>query len=229
MKTETEPKENKTMIDASGEAVPLKYVPKYDRLRDAKVRRVRARWERAQADVRALVADTLGALGDIMTAREAETGAAPADKGNFSVCSFDGNTRVELAQRYSITLDDTVKTARDMMLSHCLDAIEAAKSAELADIAELVKAAFEPTRGGGLSVAKVMQLCRVNVKAEKWRKAVAILLDSIHVEKGKCYVYVSMRKSKQDDWEGIDISVPANWPAESPIDPTPAEAEESGQ
>ena len=39
----------KMMTDASGQAVPAKYVKPYDRLRDRKAARIRARWEKARA------------------------------------------------------------------------------------------------------------------------------------------------------------------------------------
>ncbi|MBQ3811881.1 MAG: DUF3164 family protein, partial [Kiritimatiellae bacterium] len=99
----------KTMRDNTGHDVPVKYVGKYDRLRDEKTKRVLARFRKARTVLEAVVRDSLADIAAIQDARDTPV----AEKGNFSVTSFDGLVKVAFDQAWHIELDDRVKEARD--------------------------------------------------------------------------------------------------------------------
>ena len=102
----------KTMRDNTGHDVPVKYVSKYDRLRDEKTKRVLARFRKARAVLEAVVRDSLADIAAIQEARDTPV----AEKGNFSVTSFDGLVKVAIDQAWHIELDDRVKEARETRL-----------------------------------------------------------------------------------------------------------------
>ena len=76
----------RTMRDNTGHDVPVKYVGKYDRLRDERTKRVLARFRKARGVLEAVVRDSLADIAAIQAARDTPV----AEKGNFSVTSFDG-------------------------------------------------------------------------------------------------------------------------------------------
>ena len=95
------------MIDAAGQEIPVKYVDKYDRLRDAKCQRILKRFETARKQLEKVVSDTLKDIDDIQSARKTPEAA----RGNFSVNSFDSLIQVQVNQSYNIHLDDRVIAA----------------------------------------------------------------------------------------------------------------------
>ena len=104
----------KTMRDSSGQDIPVKYVSKYDRERDARVRRILARFRKARAMLEQVVVESLADIDAVQAARDTEPGA----RGNFQCQSFDGLVQVSIEQAWNIRLDDRVKTARDIMLDY---------------------------------------------------------------------------------------------------------------
>lgn len=200
----------KTMRDSSGQDIPVKYVSKYDRERDARVRRILARFRKARAMLEQVVVESLADIDAVQAARDTEPGA----RGNFQCQSFDGLVQVSIEQAWNIRLDDRVKTARDIMLDYarglCAKAGDDAQA-----LFEIVSEAFNTTKGGGLSVGRVLSLCRRNITAPEWITARKMLLDSIQTDRGKAYLRVSVRPSAQQDFEMIQLNIADCWPVRS--------------
>ena len=202
----------KTMRDNQGHDVPLKYVSKYDRVRDARVRRVHARAKKLRAAIEAYVRESLADVEAVLAAREGPRG----EKGNIALSSFDGLVRVSIDQSWRIELDERVRQARDRMLNYakslCAKAGDDAKA-----LFEIVEEAFAATRSGGLSVGRVLSLCRRNIAAPEWLAAKQMLLDSIKPERGKAYLRVETRASTQHDFRQLRLDVSDCWPVEGEV------------
>lgn len=199
----------KTMRDNQGRDVPLKYVNKYDRVRDARVRRVHARALKVRAAIEAYVRESLEDVEAILAVREGPRG----EKGNGAIPSFDGLIRVSIDQSWHIELDERVKAARDQMLAYAKSLCSKAGDDAQA-LFEIVEEAFAATKSGGLSVGRVLSLCRRNINAPEWVAAKQMLLDSIKPERGKAYLRVETRPDLQHDWRQIRLDVADCWPVE---------------
>ena len=199
----------KTMRDSRGHDVPVKYVSKYDRERDARVRKVHARAVKLRAAIEGYVKDS---LADVEAALALKPGGR-GEKGNVALSSFDGLIRVRIEQSWHIELDERVKVARDQMLGYakalCVKAGDDAKA-----LFEIVEEAFAATRSGGLSIGRVLSLCRRNINAPEWVEARQMLLDSIKPERGKAYLRVEVRPDAQHDYKQIRLDVADCWPVE---------------
>jgi len=199
----------KTMKDNTGHDVPVKYVSKYDRLRDEKTKRVLARFRKARALLESVVRESLADIAAVQAARDTPV----ADKGNFSVTSFDGLVRVAIDQAWHIELDDRVKEARDRMLAYA-KSLCAKAGPDAGALLEIVEEAFAANSAGRLSVSRVLSLCRRNVTAREWTEARDMLLASLQPEKGRCYIHVYERQDMQHDFDMIRLDLADCWPRE---------------
>lgn len=204
-------KKSEKMTDSMGREVYRSYVPKYDQIRDDRVQRIVSRWRKARALLETVMIDTLSDLEKIAEAR-GEAGMAAAEKGNMQVSSFDGLSTVAINVRYEIHLDERVIQARELMYQ-CARGIAAKLASDEAQVLEaLIDEAFQPTRSGSLSVARVLSLMRRQVNAPAWQQAKKLLEESMETRRGKSYVSVSVRPSRQHDPESIRLDVADCWP-----------------
>ncbi len=207
-------KREKTMIDSMGQSVPIRYVSKYDRERDRIVQRIRMRWEKGRTALEKIMSDSLADLDQLAKAR-GEAGLDPSGaKGNMQVSSFDGLTTVGLTVRYEIHLDDRVKQARDLMLEYARGLASQLGGDDAQALLELIDEAFQATRSGSLSIARVLSLMRRDIKAAQWQEAKRLLSESMETRRGKSYLRVEARKDRQHDPEAIRLDIADCWPDE---------------
>lgn len=201
-----------TMRDSNGNDIPLKYVSKYDKLRDRTTRRILARFQKARGMLEALVADTLADLDELRQAKN-----RLGEKGNFSAQSFDGLISVAIRQQYNIRLDERVIRARELMLEYVNSVLDRVSGVDVSALRLLVEAAFKANSAGYLSTAKVMMLMRMEVDNEKWREAKRILQDALKPQKGKQYLSCETRPDTQHDFTAIRLDIADCWPVENDI------------
>lgn len=206
-------KKERVMIDGMGVAVPIRYVPKHDRDRDRIVQRIFKRWQDARQRLEKVMTDTLSDLEQVLEIRE-DVGIAASQKGNVQVSSFDGLTKVACNVNYEIVLNDRVKRAREMMLEYARSIAGQLDGDDGQVILELIDEAFQVSSTGNLSQGRVLSLINRNINAKPWREAVELLRQSIETRRGKSYLRVEHRKSRQHDPEPIRLDIAACWPDE---------------
>jgi len=196
----------KTLTDAQGQAVPVRYVKPYDRDRDRLARRCLARWERLRAAIAACYAETSVDLD----AMEAAAGDGRADrrlgkKGNFQFSSFDGLIQVSRCARYELRFDERLRVAQEIIEAIIREKAEGVD----ADLAELVKGIFRPTSDGLLSQARVMGLFRLKISHPRWSEAMDLIRASIESRRGKNLLAVRRKSSRDADWESVLLDIAA--------------------
>ena len=164
----------KTMRDSNGNDIPLKYVSKYDKLRDKVTRRIEARFRKARAVLEAVVRESIADLDELKGGKE-KLGA----KGNFQARSFDGLLQVSIRQQYNILLDERVVRARELMLGYVEGVLAKIGGNDAQALKLIVAEAFKANAQGFLSTGKIMSLLRMEIDNADWREAKAILQDSI--------------------------------------------------
>lgn len=197
----------KSMMDAAGTVVPLKYVKAYDKQRDRVARRCLARWEKAREAIERVYADTEADLAEIeVAAAGGRTGMRGlGTKGNFQFMSFDGLIAVARSARYELSFDERLRMAQAM-----IEAIIKEKTSGIdADLTELLRNVFRPTSDGLLSQARVMGLFRLKIGHPKWAQAMELIRESIQSRKSKNLLSVKFKKSRDEEWESILLNVAA--------------------
>ena len=200
-----------TMTDAQGQTVPVAYVKPYDRERDRVARRILKRWQDERDRLARLKAETLADIAKLQTfGRDKCDQQLGGSKGNVQFSSFDGTIRVRLDARTMVEFDDRFRQAQELILSYA-DQLVGATGEH--DIATIIRAALTPNSGGMLARSRVIGLLRLNIKADKWMRAMELLRECQLVKSGKTYIYVETR-SGDGEWNMIPLDVAAIDPAE---------------
>ena len=199
-----------TMRDSNGNDVPLKYVAKYDKLRDKITRRIKARFLKARAALEAVVSESISDLDELAKCKES-VGA----KGNFQARSFDALIQVSIRQQYNILLDERVVRARELMLGYVEGVLAKIGGNDAQALKLIVAEAFKANAQGFLSTGKIMSLLRMEIDNADWRKAKQILQDAIKPQKGKRYLACEVRRSTQEDFRQIRLDIADCWPSEN--------------
>lgn len=202
----------KTMQDSSGNNIPVKYISSYDKSKDKVVRAIHTKFVKLRKAMEKLVAETLVDISELKSINPKENGI----KGNFSATSFDGKIKIELRQQYNIHLDERVSKARELMLAYAESLLAKIKSADGGEEAlrTLIMNAFEANSAGILPYSKILALLRLDVKDSRWLEARELLVASIKPEKGKCYLYCSVRPNSQKEYLPILLNLADCWPEE---------------
>lgn len=208
----------KVMIDSMGVAVPLRHVSKYDRTRDAAVRRIYARFAKARQALEKVMAESLSDLDAVAKAR-GEAGIDSGAKGNIQVSSFDGLITVGLNVRYDIHLDERAVRARELMFACARRIADKLNSDEAKLLEVLIDEAFQPTRSGALPVARVLSLMRREVNDADWKEAKRLLADSMETSRGKSYLRVEARPDRQHDPVPVRLDIADCWPESKEVQP----------
>ncbi len=203
----------KTMTNAHGDVVPLKYVPKYDRAKDAVVKRIQARFVKARKELEKLVVESLNDIDTLKVYQE--DGAMGGVKGNVSLTSFDGMVMVQIQQNYCIRLDERVIKAKELMFEYAKRLAGKVEGNDGAALLEIIKGAFEANKAGALPYAKVLGLLKLNINAAEWVEAKTLLTESIKPEKGKRYLRCFVKPDRQHDGQMIRLDIADCWPVET--------------
>lgn len=185
---------NEYRTNASGHLVPVSKIPQIDLLRDDTVTRIINMGNNTQA---ALKAFKLQAMVDITAflniAAETYDVKYGGRRGNLSLMSFDGKYKVQLAVADTQSFDERLHIAKQLV-DECIH--EWSKDSN-DNIKALVEHAFQTDRQGNLNTARIFGLMRLDIKDDKWTRAMEVLKASIQVTNTSEY----LRLYERDDSE----------------------------
>ncbi|MEZ7196749.1 DUF3164 family protein [Pseudodesulfovibrio karagichevae] len=182
--------ENGYWKDAKGNLVAPENIRESDRLADSIVRELYADAKRINEE---LVKFKQHALDDIRThlalVVEKYGIKLRGKKGNRVLYSFDGAIKI------TINIQDRIKfgeelVAAEVLINECM--AEWTHDAN-PNLRTIVEKAFQADSEGKISVYRVLDLLRLEIDDERWRKAMTAIKDSIRVIDSKEYVRVYER------------------------------------
>lgn len=125
------------------------------------------------------------------------------NKGNVTLMSFDGRYKIQRAVAESLTFDERLQAAKQL-IDECIHTwSEGAND----NIRALVNDAFQVDKEGNISIGRVLGLRRLNIVDEKWQSAMKAISDAIQVVGSKSYVRVYERVGDSDRWSPIALDV----------------------
>ncbi len=196
--------EQKTMIDAQGNAVPVKYVKMYDRERDRIARKILARWLKAQDQLRAVKRDTLADIEKLVALAEKETGVSLGGaKGNVQFRSFDGHITVSLDMQAKTEFDERLALAQRLILEAVSEMTDGAN----ADLTEIARRAFQPRKTGRMDMQRIRDLRNYKVEHPKWRQACEIISECERAVGTRQYVRVAQRAHADAKPELVSLDI----------------------
>lgn len=189
-------------INATGDAVPGKYVPVIDKKRDAMVERL---FKRA-TDVSQRLID-LRTEVDVEATRFLADAAAqhnlvPNDGGNYWFTGFSGDKRIEIKVGKLIDFDEHLKWAKQK-IDQCIEKWSEGANDKLRLI---VFDAFKADSKGRLDTKRILGLRKLEIKDAVWEEAMELISKALVVTGTKTYVNF-YRRGPHGEWIGIILDL----------------------
>lgn len=191
--------------NAAGHLVPIELIKPIDIERDALVTNL---LQRAEAVSSAISEFKQKAFADIeafidLSVEQYGAKRPGGQKGNVTLLSYDGRIKVVRAMADSITFDERLQAAK-VLIDECFSDWTADARPELK---ALIDRAFEVDKAGNIRTGAVLALRRVDIKDERWQRAMLAIGEATQVVSTKAYVRVYKRVGDSDRWEPVSLDV----------------------
>jgi Protein of unknown function (DUF3164) len=194
------------MRNASGHLVPTDKVREQDKLRDETVRSLVAEAIEANARLKAFKSRALSDISDLVKiSGEKYQVVLGGKKGNVNLVSYDGKYKVVRSMADRIVFTEEIEAAK-ALINSCIDRwSEGAND----NIRVLVDRAFSKDKTGQLKTASVLELMRLEISDDEWKRAMLAIKDSIQTTGSAIYVRVYERVGESDQYKAIPLDLAA--------------------
>ncbi|MEC5207425.1 hypothetical protein QF022_002381 [Vogesella perlucida] len=190
--------------DAKGCLIPESMIKPIDKERDRLVNELVGK-ARSVSDV--LAKFKAEAFGDIAAfidlSAEQYQAQLGGKKGNLTLYSFDGKYRIQRAIQDRIAFDERLQAAR-VLIDECLADWTEGASPELQAI---VNQAFDTDKEGQINTGRVLSLRRLDIKDERWLRAMNAIGEAVQVVGSKSYIRVYERIGETDQYQPIALDI----------------------
>lgn len=201
-------KKNATWVNAAGDVVPFKFVPKSDIYKEAiagVVYKAAIKAEAALIEFHMMLRDAFIEV-DAMLKEEYEIKAGKkkaSTKGNLSWFNFDRSLKVEANINDIVKWDNALMTEALTLLNTYIST-NMTEANEL--ISELVKSAFANTKGM-IDTGKVFQILRYEdkIRNKQFQKACELIKQAQSIDKTKLYMRV-WEKDETGAYRNINLN-----------------------
>ena len=123
------------------------------------------------------------------------------NKGNMTLTSFDGMTRVQ------VTIGDFIQFGPQLQVAKQLidECIKKWSDGTNDNIKVMVNHAFRVDKTGQVNKENVLGLRKLDIKDAKWKKAMDAITDSCKVVRTKKYIRFSTRPSSEAEWKSVPL------------------------
>ena len=189
--------------DAKGNLVPLANIKEIDQLRDELVMEIAGKAHKVQQQMTAFKADSMADIAAfVQLSADRYDVAVGGKKGNVTLHSFDGQYRVNLSMQDTLVFDEGLLAAK-ALIDECINEWTEGSRSELKT---LINAAFQVDKEGNISTARVLGLRRLEIKDEKWQRAMEALSDSLQVHTSKQFVRV-YKRDEAGDYQLMNLDI----------------------
>lgn len=190
--------------DAKGRLVPVSLIEPIDQQRDEVVTEIVTKAKVMQAAMRQFkgyVLSEVQAFVDLSAEEyDKELGGI---KGNVQLVSFDGRYKIVRAVAESITFDERLQVAKEL-IDKC---IKRWSEGSRAEIQVLVQDAFQTDKQGKINTARVLGLKRLAIEDHEWQQAMQAITDSIQTTGSKTYVRLYERIGDSEQFTPIPLDM----------------------
>nr|WP_321265233.1 DUF3164 family protein [uncultured Sphaerochaeta sp.] len=179
--------------NSKGNLVPEDLIKPYDLIKDqtvnlafSKVMDLRHQMIETKAEVMAMIAELQQVLADQYQI------TLGGKKENLMVSSFDGAVRIVVAMNEYQSFDEKIHIAKQVIDS----CIERWAEGTNANLKVIIDQAFAINQSGHMDIRSIVNLRRLNIDDEEWKKAMDIISDSLQTVVSKQYFRVYRRDSE---------------------------------
>lgn len=182
----------KTMKDATGQDIPVKFIPKIDLDADKKVKKILAAGKALQQKLIDYKNECLelcdGWYSQLLSELKSKEKDTDNKKGNYTLFSFDRSIKVTVRIGTRIEFDSKIDIAK-LKIDEYLQEITKGSNDE---IKLIVNQAFTTTRGQ-LDSKRVLNLFTLQITHKLWKEAMELLKASIKTNITKRYMEIAER------------------------------------
>ncbi|WP_435626967.1 DUF3164 family protein [Candidatus Ferrigenium straubiae] len=192
--------------DARGCLIPETMIKPVDLKRDELVRVIADQAKAVQEILREFKVNVMHNINAFVDYSAKEYNVAMGGKkGNLTLYSFDGAFKVQVAIAEHMVFDERLQAAKHL-IDECIT--EWAKGSR-DEIKVLVQDAFQTDKEGKINTGRVLGLRRLDIRDEKWQKAMLAIGESLQVVGSKEYVRFYERIEGTDEYRPISLDVAA--------------------
>ncbi|MDY0348748.1 MAG: DUF3164 family protein [Tenuifilaceae bacterium] len=199
----TKPQEG-YMENAAGHLVPIAQVREHDLLRDEVARNLAAEAVDIHRRLQAFKYKALKDVADLVAiAAERYEVQIGGKKGNVSITSYNGQYKIQRTYAERIVFTEEIEAAKELVNACIMRWSEGAN----ANICALVDRAFRTDSKGQIRTSAILELLRLNIEDDEWRRAMQALTDSIQTAGTAVYVRVYERVGDTDQYRAIPLDL----------------------
>lgn len=180
--------------NAAGNLVHESEISEQDKLRDSVVMAIASVALRLNSELKALKDKALSDIDDLITiAGEKYDMKLGGPKGNISLLSFDGSFKLKRIHQDSIGYTEEMEVAKAKVFECISRWGQTVHEDAHKHLFTLATRAFRPTKGGEISISRVMDMLRAEINDPDWKKAKQAVQDSLIVNGKAVYIQVQQR------------------------------------
>ena len=193
-------------IDHQGSYIRDELVKPQHKLEDQTVRKIIAFAQELSAQIGRFKLHTmadLGALDQIMEEQHGFVKTGNKGKGNRTYMTFDGLMKVQVQVAEFMDFGPELQIAKGL-IDQCLTEWSADSRPEIQTI---VTRAFNTDKEGHVNRSEILMLLRLDIKDERWLKAMDAIRAAQRPRSAKEYVRFGMRADTKEDFTTITIDL----------------------
>ena len=192
--------------NAQGHLVPDDLIDEHDLLRDELVNELIAHCEVASQQlgiIKRSMADSVSAF--ISLIGEKYGVKIGGTKGNVTLTSYDGLRKIQRARAARVGVGESVLAAEAIIGELLNEWTEGARG----ELRTIIDRAFRRNQEGQLSVPRLIDLTKVDIKDKRWAQAVKAIQDALYEQDTITYYRAYQRESTDDLWQAIPLDLAA--------------------
>jgi hypothetical protein len=190
--------------NAQGHLIPEAMIKPIDIARDQLVTELISAAKSLSTDIGIFKAQVFGDVAAFVQLSAEQYGTTlGGKKGNVSMFTFDGRYKVLVATADNISFDERLQAAK-ALIDECIADWSAGSSPE---ITVLVQEAFNTDKEGKLNTGRILGLRRLDIKDERWLRAMTAVGDSVQVVGSKQYIRFYERVGDTDQYVPISLDI----------------------
>ncbi len=190
--------------DPQGRLVPESMIKPVDKMRDELVLCLTTLAKYHGERLASFKQSAFTEIESFMYLSAAEYGATlGGKKGNITLTSFDGRFKIVRQVQDTITFDERLQVAKQLIDSCVVRWANGAR----AELRALVLDAFQVDKEGRLNTARILGLKRLDIDDEEWGRAMQAINDSMRATSSTTYVRFYERVGESDRYEAISLDL----------------------
>ncbi|CAI8990236.1 DUF3164 family protein [Pseudomonas chlororaphis] len=190
--------------NAIGHLVPVDQVREQDKLRDQVASELAEAAKVLNLALKNFKKKSLGDIDDLISIAGERYGVQiGGKKGNVTIATYDGKYKVVRSHADRLTFTEEMEVAKVMVY----DCIKTWSKGADNHLLAIVERTFSPNRNGQIKTSDVLDLLRLEIDDDTWKRAMKAVKDSILVSGSAVYIRVYERVNGTDEYRAIPLDL----------------------